>query len=111
MKLLLDANLSWRLVRRLSNDFAVVEHVTRTGLPIPADDKEIWDWALANDFIIVTNDEDFSNLLILRGFPPKVVLLRRGNQTTDQVAALIIASRNDIEALHKNTHYGLLEIY
>jgi len=111
MKLLLDANLSWRLVKRLSNDFPTVEHLTRTGLPIPADDKEIWNWALANDFIIVTNDEDFSNLLILRGFPPKVVLLRRGNQTTGQVAALIIASRNDIEALHENTHYGLLEIY
>ena len=95
----------------LSSDFPVVEHVTRTGLPIPADDKEIWNWALANDFIIVTNDEDFSNLLILRGFPPKVVLLRRGNQTTNQVAALIIASRNDIEALLKNAHYGLLEIY
>jgi predicted nuclease of predicted toxin-antitoxin system len=111
VKLLLDANLSWRLVKRLSTNFASVEHVNKTGLPVPADDKDIWDWALENDFIIVTNDEDFSNLLLMRGFPPKVVLLRRGNQTTNQVAALLSASQADIEALYNSSHYGLLEIY
>lgn len=111
MKLLLDANLSWRLVKRFSSDFQLVEHVNRTGLAIPANDKEIWDWARTNDFIIVTNDEDFSNLLILRGFPPKIVLVRRGNQTTEQMAKLLIASHSNIEAMHKSEHYGLLEIY
>ena len=111
MKLLLDANISWRLVRRLSANFQAVEHVKNTGLHVPADDKDIWTWALANDFIIVTNDEDFLNMLLLRGFPPKVILLRRGNQTTDQVAALLIASFTDIEALDKSSQYGLLEIY
>ncbi|HRD80765.1 MAG TPA: DUF5615 family PIN-like protein [Saprospiraceae bacterium] len=111
MKILLDANISWRLVRRLSAEFSVVEHVTRTGLPIPADDLQIWNWALANGFTIISNDEDFANLLLLRGYPPKVVLLRKGNLTTDQVAAILIARKSDIEALENSAHYGLLEIY
>ncbi|MBK9017871.1 MAG: DUF5615 family PIN-like protein [Saprospiraceae bacterium] len=111
MKLLLDANLSRRLVKRLSTDFLLVEHVTRTGLTIPASDQEIWNWARTNEYHIVTNDEDFSNLLILRGFPPKVILIRRGNQNTEQVAALLVASQNEIESLDTSEHHGLLEIY
>jgi len=112
MKLLLDANLSWRLVKRLSTDFLLVEHVTRTGLAIPASDQsKFGSWARTNEYYIVTNDEDFSNLLILRGFPPKIIFIRRGNQTTEQVAALLVASRNEIESLDKSEHHGLLEIY
>jgi len=30
------------------------------------------------NFIIVTNDDDFLNLTNMKGFPPKVVLLRTG---------------------------------
>lgn len=111
MKLLLDASLSWRLVKKLSIDFPSVEHVTRTGLAIPASDKDIWKWAKANQYHIVTNDEDFANLLMLRGFPPKIILIRRGNLTSEQVAALLIESRNEIEALDKSEHQGLIEIY
>ncbi|MCU0348092.1 MAG: DUF5615 family PIN-like protein [Saprospiraceae bacterium] len=111
MKLLLDANLSWRIVKKLSIDFPGVEHVTRTGLAIPASDKDIWKWAKANQYSIVTNDEDFANPLMLRGFPPKIILIRRGNLASEQVAALLIESRNGIEALDKSEHQGLIEIY
>ncbi len=111
MKLLLDANLSWRLVKQLSANFSQVEHVTRTGLAIPASDKEIWKWAKTNEFHIVTNDEDFANLLMLRGFPPKLILIRRGNQSTEQIAKLLIASHHAIEALDESEHQGLIEIF
>ncbi|MBI5914219.1 MAG: DUF5615 family PIN-like protein [Bacteroidetes bacterium] len=111
MKLLLDANLSWRLVKRLSSDFPLVEHVTRTALGIPASDKEIWKWARTNEYHIVTNDEDFANLLMLRGFPPKIILIRRGNLTTEQVAKLLIESRHAIEALDESEHQGMIEIF
>ncbi len=33
-----------------------------------------------NSLIIVTNDEDFVDIVNIKGFPPKVVLLRTGNQ-------------------------------
>jgi len=110
MKILLDANISWKLVKTLKNDFGECTHVDLAGLQIPAKDKDIWDYALENGYIIITKDDDFLNLLETKGFPPKVVLLRTGNNRSGAVASLLIDSKSKIEDLEKN-NYGLLEIY
>ena len=86
MNLLLDANLSWRLVKMLSADYHSCQHVDNIGLSIPAKDWDIWKWAKAKNYMIITNDEDFLNLLMQKGFPPKIILLHTGNQSTQQVA-------------------------
>jgi len=54
MKLLLDANVSWRLAARLKSYFEECLHVDYTGLNIPAQDIEIWNYALNNNLIIIT---------------------------------------------------------
>jgi predicted nuclease of predicted toxin-antitoxin system len=59
----------------------------------------------------VTNDEDFLKLLLKVGFPPKVVLLRMGNQSTDFVRDTLLRHTADIDYLEKSEDYGLLEIY
>jgi predicted nuclease of predicted toxin-antitoxin system len=41
MKLLLDANLSWRLTAALSEHFGECAHVNKTGLPLPPTDSQI----------------------------------------------------------------------
>lgn len=110
MKLLLDANLSFRLVRKLEAVFSDCLHVERTGLPIPAGDFEIWSWAKAHDYLIVTNDDDFHRLASRHGFPPKVVLLRTGNQSTRAIAEILIRHKTDIEQLYSSDEYGLLEL-
>lgn len=51
MKLLLDANISWRLCDRLKSHFEDCFHVDLTGLKIPASDNDIWKYALANELI------------------------------------------------------------
>lgn len=61
--LLLDANLSWRSVEIFKEHYDNCVHVDHIGLNIPAKDREIWDYAKDNQFIIVTNDEDFLNCL------------------------------------------------
>ena len=76
MKLLLDANLSWWLIKLLFPHFEEVDHVDRCGLPVPATDTDIWDWAKSDHAIIVTNDEDYYYFSIQKGFPPKLVLLK-----------------------------------
>jgi len=111
MKLLLDANLSWRLVNQLTPTFPYVLHVERTGLPIPAEDKDIWEWAKANDYIIITNDEDFFNMLIQRSFPPKIVMLRMGNQSTKSVAGMLHLRFAEIQLLQQSDQYGVLELF
>ncbi|MCO6476988.1 MAG: DUF5615 family PIN-like protein [Phaeodactylibacter sp.] len=110
MKLLLDANLSWRLIKLLSSDFEYVEHVERCGLPIPASDPEIWNWAKDNDAMIVTNDEDYYYYSLQKGFPPKVILLRLGNQSTKNVRDVLIRYCDQIKALYENPDHALLEI-
>lgn len=111
MNLLIDANISYRIVKILAPDFNNVIHVTRTGLYIPAMDDEIWKWAKENNFIIITNDEDFVRILELNGFPPKIVLLRTGNQTTKNLSILLHNHKNEIENLYHSKEYGLLEIF
>jgi predicted nuclease of predicted toxin-antitoxin system len=78
VKLLFDHNLSFKLVDRLSDLYPDSNHVYKLGLD-KVDDTDIWEYAQANDFIIVTKDADFSDLCLLQGFPPKVVWIRRGN--------------------------------
>ena len=64
MKLLLDQNLSRRLVGRLSNEYPGSGHVTEVGLDI-ASDRAIWEYAGERDYVIVSKDTDFRQLAFL----------------------------------------------
>lgn len=111
MKLLLDANLSYRLVKKLQHNFPACLHVTKTGLPVPAKDIDIWMWAKNNAYtLVVSNDEDFLHLLEQHGPPPKLVLLRIGNQSTQTIANILLKSAKDIEHLYTANDIDVLEI-
>ena len=111
MKLLLDANISWKLCVRLKAIFKDCYHVNLIELPQPAQDIDIWNYALKNNLIIITNDDDFLNLSNIKGFPPKAVLLRTGNQTTNYIEQLLITHKTEIEALGNTQDYGILELF
>ncbi len=111
MNLLFDANLSWRLPLLLSTTFPKCKHVEQIDLPVPAKDIEIWNWARLNDYIIVTNDDDFFQLLIQKDFPPKVVLLKVGNQSTKNIKDILSRNVLKIQNLHESPDLGILEIY
>ena len=97
MRLLFDHNLSPRLVTLLVDLFPGSAHVYEIGLETSSD-AAIWEYALQNDFVLVTKDADFGDLSILRGFPPKVIWIRRGNCSTQDVEALL---RSRIEAVRQ----------
>lgn len=111
MKLLLDANISFKLKSKLSSHFFDVAHVERIDVAQPATDIAIWQWAKSKNAIIVTNDDDFYNFSNVYGFPPKVVLLRTGNQSTNSLAEVLIKHSNHIQQLYSDKETGLLEIY
>lgn len=92
MRLLIDQNLSYRLVRLLAPLFPGTEHVSRLGL-LSQRDSLIWDYARQHGFTILSQDEDFLDLSILRGAPPKVVLLCTGNLPSQQVAKLVTSQQ------------------
>jgi len=66
--LLLDQNLSPRLVDRLADIYPGSVHVSTVGLGA-ASDRIVWDFARQNDYVITTKDADFSELGLLLGFP------------------------------------------
>lgn len=75
MKLLLDENLSRRLVPRIEDLFPGSAHVGSEGL-LHAPDTFVWEYAKLNGFSIVTADADFYELATTLGPPPKVIWLR-----------------------------------
>ena len=109
MKILLDANISWKLVNKLTPIFGECAHVDLIGLNVPVNDIDIWDFALENGYIIITKDNDFVDLLEVHGFPPKVVLLKTGNNSSRVLENLLINAKQMIEDLERN-NFGLLEI-
>lgn len=84
MKLLFDQNISYKLVKRLYDLFPGSQHVRQIGLD-EDNDPTVWKYAKDNNFIIVSKDEDFHQLSFLYGPPPKVVWLRLGNCSTNEI--------------------------
>lgn len=107
MKLLFDQNLSPKLVALLADLFPHSYHVQTVGLDC-ADDDRVWDYARLNGYTIVTKDEDYNNLSVLRGCPPKVIWLQLGNCTTAQVEAVFRTRYADIEAFDRDPSLGTL---
>jgi predicted nuclease of predicted toxin-antitoxin system len=97
VNLLFDQNLSHRLVRSLADIFPHSNHVRDVGLG-SADDEAVWQYAAAEGFAIVSKDSDFHQLSFLRGHPPKVIWIRRGNCSTDEIESLLRAHEPDLRA-------------
>lgn len=110
MKLLFDQNLSPRLVNRLTDLYPDSQHVSFLSLD-RADDRAVWEYANQNDFIVVTRDSDFSELSILRGFPPKVIWVRRGNCSTNQIEEILRSHDRDIIQFYEAPNLGVLALY
>jgi predicted nuclease of predicted toxin-antitoxin system len=110
MKLLFDQNLSPRLVNRLADLYPDSQHVFYLGLD-QADDRALWEYAKQNDFTVVTRDSDFSELVILQGFPPKVIWIRRGNCSTNQIEEILRSHNKDITQFNENPNLGMLTLY
>lgn len=88
MKLLLDENLSDRIVQRIDDLYPESQHVKALGLT-NTDDAVIWEYAKTNDFVIVSKDADFHQRSLLFGHPPKFIYLRIGNSPTSKIIQIL----------------------
>lgn len=70
MKLLLDENLSRRLVPFLQHDYPGSSQVVLLGMQ-SASDKEVWEKARNDGYVIVTRDADFQELSLVWGQLPR----------------------------------------
>lgn len=110
MKLLFDQNLSFKLCRQLADIFPNSNQIRLLGME-EADDRLIWEYAKANDFILVSQDVDFADLATLYGPPPKVIWLRCGNQPNEAIEKRLRDHAEAIAAFLQDGTSACWEIY
>jgi predicted nuclease of predicted toxin-antitoxin system len=109
MRFLFDQNISHKILAILPEQFSGSTSVKNEGL-INSTDKDIWEFAKKNDFIIVTQDSDFNDLNLLLGFPPKIIWIRTGNLRTKAILDILITYMVDIEKFISDADHGCFEI-
>ncbi|TFF40944.1 DUF5615 family PIN-like protein [Mucilaginibacter psychrotolerans] len=109
MRLIADENISWRLIKLIphwsilpSNEIKCERRLT---------DFMIWEYAKANNYTVLTFDEDFSELQNLLSYPPKIIWLRTGNVSTSEIASLLLKYEKRIEAFLTDDESGIYEIH
>ena len=88
MKLLLDENLSDRIIPKIIDLYPNSVHVKALNLT-NTDDNIIWNFAKENNYVIVSKDSDFHQRNILYGHPPKFIYLRIGNSPTSKIVNIL----------------------
>jgi predicted nuclease of predicted toxin-antitoxin system len=100
VRLLLDENLSPRVVRLLADIYPECVHVHTLGMD-RASDTEIWAYAIEHSYTIISKDADFHQRSLVLGSPPKVIWLRLGNCSVARSAEVLreryIAVRHFVE--------------
>jgi predicted nuclease of predicted toxin-antitoxin system len=109
MRLLFDQNLSAVLVKRLGDLFPGSTHVVMVGLERAADDA-IWAYAAGNGFVIVSKDSDFQQRSSLYGAPPKVIWIRIGNCTTDEIEQLLRKHSTTVHTFETESSNAMLVV-
>jgi predicted nuclease of predicted toxin-antitoxin system len=107
VKLLFDENLSRKLVFRLAELFPNSAHVVEFDL-LESPDRDIWDLAKAEDFVIVSTDSDFYELATTIGPPPKVVWLRRWTHPTVDAERILRREAIRIMEFSADPEFGVL---
>ncbi len=95
---------------RLADLYPNASHVQLVGLE-HASDLVIWEFALANEYIIVTKDTDFTNLSFKRGSPPQVIWVHSGNCSVDHVEEILRRRYNDVLTLSTELKIAILSLW
>jgi predicted nuclease of predicted toxin-antitoxin system len=98
MKVLLDMNLSPDWIDYLSSNQIEAVHWSSLGV-VNSTDTEIMAFADRNEYIVLTQDLDFSAILAAtRQSKPSVVQIRADNLAVDQVGPSIVAALFQLRA-------------
>ncbi len=93
----------------LADAFPASAHVRDFDLQ-RVDDATIWEFAKSNGYTIVSKDNDFHQRSFLYGHPPKVVWLRLGNCSTEQVAETLRRNAEHLAAFEADPEAAFLAL-
>jgi predicted nuclease of predicted toxin-antitoxin system len=110
MKFIVDAQLPRRLARELAASGHDVVHT----LDFPAGnrtaDDEIVAVAVREGRVVVTKDNDFVTSFLLKGLPPKLLLISTGNISNDALSKLVAANLTAIETAYAQNSFVELSV-
>ena len=109
MRHLLDENLSEFILPPIADLYPESLHVRLLGAGGASDDM-VWRLAKEHGCVLVTRDEDFLRLSIVRGAPPKVVWLAVGNCSNHELVRLLRTRYQDIEQFHSHEQATFLTL-
>jgi predicted nuclease of predicted toxin-antitoxin system len=112
MKLLLDQNISFRIITKIQDIFPGSKQVRDLGLE-NSKDSFLWNYAKENNYCIVAFDGDFYDLGLIKGSSPKVIWLRLGNTNTQYIEIVLRKNYKLIKTFLTDPNYkeiGCLEI-
>lgn len=109
MKLLLDQNLSRKIVGQITELYPESCHIASV-MTETASDREIWLYAQEHGFTLVTKDDDFEQRSVLLGHPPKVIWIRLGNCRTEEVVDVLIGSERIIHSFFDDKEKSILPL-
>lgn len=109
MKLLLDGNISRRIVAALVPAFPGSSHVVIEGLA-SATDAVVWAYARSSDFVVVSKDDDFIALSSLDPNPSRLIKLSLGNCSNTQVLDALLAQQALIESAFSDQSITVVEL-
>lgn len=109
MKLLLDENLSRRLVPALQARFPGSSQVALLGME-RATDAELCEHAEQHGFVICSKDDDFQRLVAARAYRPRLVLVALGNVGNDAVLAALLAAADRLQRAFDDPATGVVMI-
>jgi predicted nuclease of predicted toxin-antitoxin system len=110
VKLLLDHNISHKLVARLADVFPGSTQTRLLNLG-RTNDPQLWLIAKTNDYIFVTKDRDVAELAVLRGTPPKIIWLRMGNCKSAVIEQALRSNAERIAGFASDPERLVLELW
>ncbi|MGN7887144.1 DUF5615 family PIN-like protein [Dyadobacter sp. 22481] len=111
MKVLIDQNISQRILPLMASQFDVLDHVRQIGLT-DANDYDIFMFARANGYqAIITLDEDFVTLINQFSKPPKIIRIRTGNCSTNVLSDLLSDKIDIIREFIQSAHFDIYEVF
>ena len=90
MKLLSDQNISYRIIKNIKSIYS--------------------ESAQKNNYTSVTQDADFYDISLLKGFPPKIIWLRCGNTSTNNIQKILLEQSDIIISFIKDDQHACIEI-
>jgi predicted nuclease of predicted toxin-antitoxin system len=109
VKLLLDENLSRRIIPALQTRFLGSTQVALVQLE-RSTDQALCRFADENGYVLVSKDDDFQHLIAARGYRPKLVKIALGNVRNEQVLTALLSAADQIEAALADPEIGVVVI-